>query len=118
MRFNSWEELKEQEPFCDGEWDKCKLEEYLIQSCNRTFELQINQYFAQFQSDGELADLLFDFLLDDYYEETDCQMGAAYYLGKMDTAVLKERKELLLKAQMNEVCWRRPFQTDDYLEWI
>jgi len=118
MRFASWEELKEQDPFCDGEWDKCRLAEYLIQSCNRKFKLQIEQYFAKFQGDGALADLLFEFLLDDDYEGSDCQIGAAYYLGKMDKAVLKARRELMLKAQADEMLWRRPFQNDDYLEWI
>ena len=118
MRYDSWESLKKEEPFCDGKWDKDKLQEYLIQSCNQNFHLQIDFYFAQFRKDGVLADLLFDFLLNEDYDGSDCQIGAAYYICRLDRSVLKERKALVLKAQANEVFWRRPFQTDDYLEWI
>ncbi len=118
MRFNSWEELKKEAPFYNGKWDKDKLQEYLIQSCNKDFSTQIDLYFSQFQKDGDLADLLFDFLLDEDHNGSDCQIGAACYIGKSDKAILKERKERLLKAQANEVIWRRPFQTDDYLEWL
>ena len=118
MRYNSWDELKKETPFYDGEWDSDKLKEYLIQSCNQDFHLQIDLYFAQFQSDGGLADLLFEFLLNEDYDGSDCQIGAAYYISRLDRSVLKERKTLVLKAQANEVFWRRPFQTDDYLERI
>ncbi len=118
MKFNSWDELEKEAPFRDGKWDKCKLKEYLVQSCSRAFGTQLEAYFARFRTDGALADLLFDFLLDDYYEGSDCQMGAAYYIGKLDKTLLRERRESLLKAQANEVRWRRPFQTDDYLEWL
>jgi len=118
VRFNSWDELKKEAPFYAGAWDKDKLQEYLIQSCNKNFKLRLDLYFAQFRKDGNLADLLLEFLLNDDYEGSDCQMGAAYYIGKLDRAILKERKALVLKAQENEVFWRRPFQTDSYLEWL
>ena len=118
MRFNSWNELKREAPFCNGEWDKDKLEEHLIQSCNKNFKLHIDLYFAQFRKDGILANLLFDFLLNEDFDGSDCQIGAAYFISKLDRSVLKERKALVLKAQENEVFWRRPFQTDDYLEWL
>lgn len=118
MRFNSWDELKKEAPFCNGAWDKNKLQEYLIQTNNQNFHLQIDRYFAQFQQDGDLADMLFDFLLNEDYDGSDCQIGAAYYIGRLDKSVLKKRKTLVLRAQANEVFWRRPFQTDDYLEWI
>jgi len=118
MQFHSWDELKKEAPFCNGKWDKDKLKEYLIQSCHKDFTLQIELYFAQFQKDGNLANLLFDFLLNEADDGSDCQIGAAYYISKLDRNVLKERRALVLKAQENEVFWRRPFQTDDYLEWI
>ena len=47
---------------------------------------------------------------------SDCQIGAAYFISKLDKNILKDRKALLLKTQENEVFWRRPFQTDDYLK--
>lgn len=118
MRFDSREQLKHEAPFCNGKWDKSKLKEYLIQFCNKNFSLPIELYFAQFRKDGNLADLLFEFLLNDDYEGSDCQIGAAYFIRKLDRSILRERKVLLLKAQENEVFWRRPFQTEDYLEWI
>jgi len=118
MRFHSWDELKKEAPFFNGEWDKDKLQEYLIQSCHKDFEAQIDLYFAQFQKDGALADLLFEFLLNGDFDGSDCQIGAACYISRLDRNVLKARKALVLKAQENEVFWRRPFQTDDYLEWI
>ena len=118
MQFRSWDELKSETPFCGGKWDQRKLKEYLIQSCNLNFNLKIKLYFSQFRKDGDLADLLFEFLRNDDYEGSDCQIGAAYFISKLDKNILKERKALLLKTQENEVFWRRPFQTDDYLKWL
>lgn len=118
MRFDSWDALKKKAPFYAGAWDQDKLKEYLIQFCDMRFSLRIQLYFAQYRNDGALADLLFAFLLNDDYDGSDCQIGAAYFISKLDRNVLKERKAWLLKAQESEVFWRRPFQTDEYLEWI
>ena len=100
MRFNSWDELKKEAPFCNGKWDEDKLQEYLIQSCHKNFNLQIERYFAQFRKDENLADLLFEFLLNEEYEGSDCQIGAAYFISKLDRSILKERKALVLKTQI------------------
>lgn len=71
-----------------------------------------------FRSWEELeADLLFEFLLNEDYDGSDCQIGAACYIRQLDRAVLRERKALALKAQQSEASWRRPFRTDEYLEW-
>lgn len=118
MRFHSWDALKEEAPFCNGEWDKDKLEEYLIQSCNKDFNLKIKLYFAQFRKDENLVDLLFSFLLDDYYDGSDSQMGAARVISRMDHQLLRKKKDLLLRAQENEVDWKRPFLHDEHLEWL
>jgi hypothetical protein len=118
MRFDSWDALKKEAPFYAGAWDQDKLKEYLIQFCDTRFRLRIQLYFAQYRNDGALADLLFAFLLNDDYDGSDCQIGAAYFISKLDRNVLKERKAWLLKAQESEVFWRRPFQADEYLEWI
>lgn len=118
MYFRSWDELEKEAPFCDGKWDKDKLQEYLIQSCNEDFAERIDLYFVGFRNDGNLADLLFEFLLNEDYNGSDCQIGAVIYIRQLDRAVLKERKALVLKAQQNEVLWRRPFQTDEYLDWM
>ena len=118
MRFDSWSELSQEASFCGGKWDRDKLKEYLIQSCDQRFQQLIELYFAQFRTDGALADLLFEFLLNEEYDGSDCQIGAACFIRQMDRSVLKERRALVLKAQENDVFWRRPFQTDDYLSWI
>ena len=118
MRFDSWSDLSRKAPFCGGKWDRDKLKEYLIQSCGQRFRQQIELYFAQFRKDGALADLLFEFLLNEDCDGSDCQIGAAWFIRRLDRDVLRERRALVLKAQENDVFWRRPFQTDDYLSWI
>lgn len=117
MYFKSWDELEKEAPFHNGKWDKDKLQEYLIQSCHKNFARQIDFYFARFRSDGNLADLLFEFLLNEDYDGSDCQIGAACYIRQLDRAVLKERRTLVLKAQESQVAWHRPFHTDEYLNW-
>lgn len=118
MRFDSWSDLSREAPFCGGKWDRDKLKEYLVQSCGQRFRQQIELYFAQFRKDGALADLLFEFLLNEDCDGSDCQIGAAWFIRRLDRDVLRERRALVLKAQENDVFWRRPFQTDDYLGWI
>lgn len=118
MYFDSWSDLSREAPFHDGKWDEGKLREYLIQSCDQRFRQQIKLYFARFRKDGALADLLFECLLNEDYDGSDCQIGAAYFIRRLDRDGLRERRALVLKAQENDVFWRRPFQTDDYLSWI
>ena len=61
---------------------------------------------------------IFSYLLDDNYDGSDCQMGAAYYIAKLDKEILKSKKDLLLQAQENDVDWKRPFPANEHLEWI
>lgn len=58
------------------------------------------------------------YLLDDNYDGSDCQMGAAYYIAKLDKEILKSKKDLLLQVQENDVDWKRPFPANEHLEWI
>lgn len=118
MYFSAPEELNKIIPICDGVWNKDYLCEYLIWSCNIKFEAYVNSFFNSYLSDENLADILFSFLLDDYYDGSDSQMGAAHLISKMDRQVLKAKKELLLKAQGNEVYWKRPFPNAEKLEWL
>lgn len=118
MYITSFEELSPIAPFQNGNWDKDHLYEYLVHSCNKHLRHDIDAYFTQFCSDRNLAELLFSFLLDDDYDGSDSQMGAAYYLGRMEHEVLRSCKELLLKAQQNEVFWKRPFPNDEHLQWL
>ena len=78
----------------------------------------IDTFMEKYQNDEVLAGLLFDFLLDDYYDGSDSQMGAAKYIARLDREVLKKNRELLLKVQQNEIEWRRPFHNEEYLEWL
>ena len=118
MQFEDWQELKQLCPIIDGTWNEEFLREYLVQSCNRNFSKQIETFFLEYRNDGQLADLLFSFLLNDDYDGSDAQMGAAYFISKLDKQLLKTRKALLLKAQKNEVYWKRPFPQDAHLEWL
>lgn len=118
MRFSSWNELQKLTPVQNGVWNKDRLYEYLVQSCAVSYEKQMSEFFSMYEDDGALADLLFDILLDDDYDGSDCQMGAAHYIARLNRDVLRRKKSRLLEAQANEVYWKRPFQNDDYLKWL
>lgn len=118
MYFSSPEELKGIVPFGKGIWNKEYLYEYLVWSCNSKFEKYINKFFEEYMDDEELAELLFSFLLDEDYDGSDCQIGASFYIAKLGRELLIKKKDLMLLAQENEVYWKRPFQADEYLEWL
>lgn len=118
MQFKDWRELKSLCPIKNGTWNKEFLYEYLVQSCNQNFSKQIEAFFLEYQNDGQLADLLFSFLLNDDYDGSDAQAGAARFISKMDKQLLKVKKDLLMKAQENKVYWKRPFPHDEHLEWL
>ncbi|MCM1044499.1 MAG: hypothetical protein NC417_03215 [Candidatus Gastranaerophilales bacterium] len=119
MYFSSPEELKKIVPICDGVWNKDYLYEYLVWSCNARFKEYTNRFFGDYLNDENLADILFSFLLDDYYDGSDSQMGAARLISKLDRQLLLAKKELLLKAQENEVYWKRPFPPGaENLNWL
>ena len=118
MYFHSPEELDGIIPVCNGIWNKDYLYEYLVWSCNTRFQEYINHFFDSHLQDENLADMLFSFLLSDDYDGSDCQMGSAYLISKMDKRVLQSKKELLLKAQSNEVYWKRPFPDAENLDWL
>lgn len=118
MRIQSREELEKICPLENGIWNRENLYEYLVQSCDRRWESLTDAFFKQHSRDEKLADLLFGFLLNDDYDGSDCQMGAAYYIARLDREVLRKKKALLLLAQENEVSWKRPFQDEEYREWL
>ena len=119
MYFSSPDELNKIIPICEGIWTKNYLYEHLVWSCNVKFKDYIDKFFSDYLNDENLADMLFSFLLDDYYDGSDCQMGAARLISKLDRQMLRTKKELLLKAQENEVYWKRPFPPGaDNLDWL
>ena len=118
MYYQNWSELKKFNPVKDGKWDQELLYEYLVSSCYKNFEQPLNDFFSSYQNDEALAELLFDFLLNEEYDGSESQIGAAFYLSKFDKANLKKKKDLLLQAQQNPVNWKRPFKDNSYLEWL
>ena len=99
-------------------WDQELLYEYLVSSCYKNFKQPLNDFFSSYQNDEALAELLFDFLLNEEYDGSESQIGAAFYLSKFDKTILKKKKDLLLQAQQNPVDWKRPFKDNSYLEWL
>lgn len=118
MRYDTWEELWRDCPLRGGVWDREKLQEYLIQRCSTRFTEQIDRFFSGHREDEALADLLFDFLLHDDYDGSDCQMGAAQVIAGLDRDLLRKKRALLLRAQESGVRWKRPFQEGDDLRWL
>ncbi len=118
MYFRTWDELSKFCPIENGIWNKEFLYEYLVQSCCIRLSDFIDQFMENYQNDETLAKLLFEFLLDDQYDGSDSQMGAAKYIARLDRGLLKKNRELLLKVQENEVEWKRPFHDEEYLEWL
>lgn len=118
MYFYSLEELKKIIPICDGIWNKDYLYEYLVWHVHIDFTEYIDSFFDDYLNDENLADMLFSFLLNNDYDGSDSQMGAACILSKMDRQLLQAKKELLLQAQENEVYWKRPFPDAKDLDWL
>lgn len=102
--------LKENPPCNNHEWDKEKLYHYLVYSCRTDTKAYINEYFGKYTGDENLLKLLFDFLLDDDYDGSDCQMASAYYIAKMDRKLLDKYKDLLSEAGKNPVAARNPLK--------
>ena len=118
MYFENWEELKKLCPVDNGIWDKEILYEYLVWSCNKYFVSDIDRFMEKYQNDEALAELLFEFLLNDAYDGSDSQAGAAKYVARLDKELLRKKKEFLLQAQKNEVEWKRPFHDEYYLDLL
>ncbi len=118
MYFKNWEELRALCPIENGKWNREVLYEYLVWCCYRDFSDAVNEFMAAYRKDEALADLLFDVLSNDDYDGSDSQMGAAYYIARLDRELLRKKKDLLLLAQQNEVEWKRPFHDEEYLSWL
>ncbi len=116
--FKDLQALKACCPIEGGVWNKDILQGYMIYCCVEGFQQYIDEFMANYQDDEGLAELLFDFLLNDDYDGSDCQIGAAIYIAKMDRELLRQKKDLLLQAQKNEVYWKRPFRENGALDWL
>lgn len=112
-------EIRQNVPYCCGEWNHKFLYEYLVEVNCAPLDYYVLNYFKSYSDDKELARILLqDFLLNDYYDESDSQLGAAVILRMMDRSALIANKELVILAQQNEVFWKKPFAEDDDLSWL
>lgn len=112
-------ELRQNIPYCNEEWNRKYLYEYLVQVNYDGLDSIVLDFFKSHYDDIELARILLqEFLLDDNYDGSDSQMGAAYVLRQMDRTVLSANKELVILALQNEVSWKRPCAEDDDLSWL
>lgn len=117
MYYTNWKELMQNSPIKDKQWNKEILYEYLVSSCYKDFKKPLDDFFSNYQNDEVLAEILFEFLLNDEYDGSESQIGAAYYISRFEKNVLKKKRALLLQAQENEILWKRPFQHNN-LEWL
>lgn len=114
MNYEEWikdiKYLKENPPFNDNKWEKELLYEYLVYRCNIYTKAYIDEYFSKYTNDESLLKMLFDFLLDDDYDGSDCQMSSAYYISRMDKTLLEKYSDLLSEAGKNPVAARNPLK--------
>ncbi len=71
--------------------------EYLVSSCYKNFEQPLNDFFSSYLNDEALAELLFDFLLNEEYDGSASQIGAAFYLSKFDKTVFPSKNNQKIK---------------------
>ncbi len=105
--------LKENPPFNNNKWDREMLYEYLVYNCIKDTKEYINKYFSRYTNDENLLKMLFDFLLDDDYDGSDSQMSAAYYIARMNKALLEKYSDLLSEAGKNPVATKNPLKYMD-----
>lgn len=111
--------LAENVPFSDGKWNIPYLYEYLVEVNYGTENIAL-RFFGHHLENAELAGILLkEFLLNEDYDGSESQLGAAVILRRMDRRALKANKELVLLAQKNEAEWKRPCREDENPdEWL
>ena len=114
------EKLLRNIPLINNEWIIPFLYEYLVEvNYEHERENIALKFFDQHLSDIQLAKILLEeFLLNDEYDGSESQLGAAVILRYMDRSALLPNKDSLLEAQKNEVFWKRPFPEDEDLSWL
>lgn len=114
------EKLLRNLPLINNEWIIPFLYEYLVEvNYDHGRENIALKFFDQHLSDIQLAKILLEeFLLNDSYDGSESQLGAAVILRKMDKSALVANKDLVLEAQKNEVFWKRPCDENDDLSWL
>lgn len=114
------EKLLRNIPLINNEWIIPFLYEYLVEvNYDHERENIALKFFEQHLSDIQLEKILLEeFLLNDSYDGSESQLGAAVILRKMDKSALVANKDLVLEAQKNEVFWKRPCDENDDLSWL
>ena len=107
-------------PYLNDKWIIQYLYEYLVEVNVHDGEENIAlNFFEHHLRDNQLAFILLsEFLLNEDYDGSDSQLGAAVILRKMDRSTLKANRELVLMVQKNEVYWKRPCNENDDLKWL
>ncbi|MDE6677418.1 MAG: hypothetical protein K2K02_00095, partial [Ruminococcus sp.] len=82
----------------------------LVYSCCISTSEYIKEYFSKYTNDENLLKMLFDFLLDEDYDGSDCQISSAYYISRMDKTLLEKYSDLLSEAGKNPVDARNPLK--------
>lgn len=102
--------LKENIPFKNSQWNKENLYNYLVYGCCIDTSEYIDNYFKNYTDNEDLLKMLFEFLLDDDYDGSDCQISSAYYIARMDKALLEKYSYLLSESAKNPVDARNPLK--------
>ena len=113
-------ELAKNIPYLNDKWIIQYLYEYLVEVNVHDGEENIAlNFFEHHLRDNQLAFILLsEFLLNEDYDGSDSQLGAAVILRKMDRSTLKANREFVLMVQKNEVYWKRPCNENDDLKWL
>ena len=111
-------ELAGKIPFSNGRWNISYLYEYLVEVNYGADNIAL-KFFSKHLADTELAGILLkEFLLNDEYDGSESQLGAAVILRRMDRSALKANRELVLLAQQNETDWKRPCAENEDQDWL
>ena len=111
-------ELAVKTPFSNGRWNLPYLYEYLVEVNYGTDNIAL-RFFGNHLASTELAGILLkEFLLNEDYDGSESQLGAAVILRRMDRSALKAHRELVLLAQKNETEWKRPCAENERLDWL
>ena len=111
-------ELAAKIPFSNGSWNLSYLYEYLVEVNYGTDNIAL-RFFGKHLASAELAGILLkEFLLNEDYDGSESQLGAAVILRRMDRSALRPNRELVLLAQNNETAWKRPLSENECPDWL
>lgn len=81
--------------------NKITVKEHLIGTLHRSTKSTSEKYFQDYLNDENMLNILFDLLEND--ESGDVRIGAAYWISKFDTELLKLNEPKLLSLMTEEL---------------